>query len=76
MVRIHSDAEFLGGKTALAYRSISLYLSVSLKNQGGPERMVKSLRSVRFGSRCSSFEKNGKQQDFTNQQEVMTSWLY
>lgn len=53
MVRIHSDAEILGGKTAMAYRRISLYLSVSLKNQGGPERMVKSLRSVRFGS--SSF---------------------
>ena len=50
----------------MAYRSISLYLSVSLKNQGGPERMVKSLRSVRCGSRCASFEKNGKQQDFTN----------
>lgn len=53
MVRIHSDAEILGGKTAMAYRRISLYPSVSLKNQGGPERMVKSLRSVRFGS--SSF---------------------
>ena len=50
----------------MAYRSISLYLSVSLKNQGGPERVVKSLRSVRCGSRRASFEKNGKQQDFTN----------